>query len=55
VTGWEQVRADKETVEGNGPHGGHEYVCEGVWLCFGVRIDIIIRDIAVPTVHCLCN
>jgi hypothetical protein len=29
VTGWGQVRAEKQSVEGSDSHGGHRYVCEG--------------------------
>jgi hypothetical protein len=33
--GWEQVRAEKQAVEGNDPHGDHGYVCEGdMALCW---------------------
>jgi hypothetical protein len=29
MTGWGQVRVQKQAVEGNDPHGGHGQVCEG--------------------------
>jgi hypothetical protein len=34
VTGWGQIRAEKQAVEGNGPHGGHGNVREGVSALF---------------------
>jgi hypothetical protein len=34
VTGWGQVRVEKQAVEGNDPHGGHGYVCEGDMAVF---------------------
>jgi len=37
VTGWGQVRVQKQAVEGNDPHRGHEYVCEGDMVHVGVR------------------
>jgi hypothetical protein len=36
--GGDKVGAGRETgCGGNDTHGGHRYVCEGVWLCFRVR------------------
>jgi hypothetical protein len=29
VTGWGQVQAEIQTVEGTDPHGDHRYICEG--------------------------
>ena len=37
VTGWGQVRVEKHAVEGNDPHGGHRYMCEGDMVCVRVR------------------
>jgi hypothetical protein len=34
VTGWGYVRAEKQAVEGNDPHGGHWYICEGDTVLF---------------------
>jgi hypothetical protein len=36
VTGWGQVRVEKQPVEGSDPHGGHGCVCEGDTACVGV-------------------
>jgi len=29
VTGYRQVRVEKQAVKGNDPHGGHRCICEG--------------------------
>ena len=35
--GWGWVRVEKQAMEGNDPHGGHGYMCEGVGARVGVR------------------
>jgi hypothetical protein len=50
-----QVRAEKQAVEGNDPHGGHEYVSEGDTAVFrsekgeasGGRVQTIVFQVAV--------
>jgi hypothetical protein len=34
VTGWGQVQAKKQAVDGNDPHGGHRYTSEGYTALF---------------------
>jgi len=29
MKGWGAVRVEKQAVEGNDPHAGHGYMCEG--------------------------
>ena len=37
LAGYEWVRVQKQTVEGNDPHGGHGQVCKGERASVGVR------------------
>jgi hypothetical protein len=41
VTEWGRVRVQKQVVEGNDPHGGHGWVCEGVRAQVGVSHGIV--------------
>jgi hypothetical protein len=43
VTGWGQVRLQKQAVEGNDPHGGHMWVYEGGRARVGVRHGIEVK------------
>ena len=37
MKGWGRVRVEKQVVDGNDPHEGHRYMCEGDMACVGVR------------------
>ena len=37
VTGWGQVRVEKQAAEGNDPLGSHGYACEGDESCVEVN------------------
>jgi hypothetical protein len=42
VTEWGRVQVEKQAVEGNDPHGGHRYVCEGDKVLVGVwRVRVL--------------
>ena len=41
VTGYRQVRVEKQAVEGNDPHGGHRCICEGDTAHVGVSHGIV--------------